>query len=380
MSTSRTIRFEADAAGPADAIETLRLFPPGTLGEVSVEAVESVEGTAVVVVAPGRLRVREGDRPNEVEVEVESWSADASALRATFDALCTLVADPERRRIHSGGPSGTTSNDRAGSLAASLPEGVERVADLRMAVRCIDLTTLEGDDTPGRVRALCATALRPDPADPTVGPTAAVCIHPSLVSLAAELTEESDVRVASVGGAFPTGLSSLDVRVADVVSARADGADEIDIVLNRSAFLSGDHELAERELRSQIEAAGGAHVKVIIEVGELSTDDAIATATRMAIAAGAHTVKTSTGKTAVNATPRAVLVMAEELAKHHADTGEVVGIKIAGGVRTADDALGYLAIVRHTLGQAWIDPTRFRFGASSLLGAVVAELAMVEDR
>ena len=250
-----------------------------------------------------------------------------------------------------------------------------RVDDLRLVVRCTDLTTLEGDDTPGRIRALCSQALRPDPADPTVGPVAAVCVHPSLAGLAAELLAGTPVAVASVAGAFPSGLSPLEVKVAEVRAAVAAGAQEIDTVLNRSAFLSGRADLAAGELRALREAAGTAHFKVILEVCELGSATSVAEATRLAIDSGADMVKTSTGKGSAGASPQAVLTMATTVAEHCAAGGRPVGIKVAGGVRTAADALGYLAIVRSVLGDDWLSPERLRFGASSLLGNVVAELA-----
>ena len=250
-----------------------------------------------------------------------------------------------------------------------------RVDDLRLVVRCTDLTTLEGDDTPGRIRALCSQALRPDPADPTVGPVAAVCVHPSLAGLAAELLAGTPVAVASVAGAFPSGLSPLEVKVAEVRAAVAAGAQEIDTVLNRSAFLSGRADLAAGELRALREAAGTAHFKVILEVCELGSATSVAEATRLAIDSGADMVKTSTGKGSAGASPEAVLTMAITVAEHCAAGGRPVGIKVAGGVRTAADALGYLAIVRSVLGDDWLSPERLRFGASSLLGNVVAALA-----
>ena len=251
-----------------------------------------------------------------------------------------------------------------------------RVDDLRLVVRCTDLTTLEGDDTPGRIRALCSQALRPDPADPTLGPVAAVCVHPSLAGLAAELLAGTPVAVASVAGAFPSGLSPLEVKVAEVRAAVAAGAQEIDTVLNRSAFLSGRADLAAGELRALREAAGTAHFKVILEVCELGSATSVAEATRLAIDAGADMVKTSTGKGAAGASPQAVLTMATTVAEHCAAGGRPVGIKVAGGVRTAADALGYLAIVRSVLGDDWLTPERLRFGASSLLADVVATLAV----
>ena len=289
-----------------------------------------------------------------------------------------VTADPERHE-RDRDPA-VTASSRAGEPAA--PTGTADFADeagggdLRLLVRCTDLTTLEGDDTPGRIRALCSQALRPDPADPTVGPVAAVCVYPALAGLAAELLAGTPVAVASVAGAFPSGLSPLEVKVAEVRAAVAAGAQEIDTVLNRSAFLSGRADLAAEELRALREAAGTAHFKVILEVCELGSAGAIAEATRLAIDAGADMVKTSTGKGSAGASPQAVLTMAETVAEHCAAGGRPVGIKVAGGVRTAGDALTYLNIVRSVLGEDWLVPERLRFGASSLLGDVVAELVL----
>ena len=269
----------------------------------------------------------------------------------------------------------TATGDAAARVVTADSADETRVDDLRLVVRCTDLTTLEGDDTPGRIRALCSQALRPDPADPTLGPVAAVCVHPSLAGLAAELLAGTPVAVASVAGAFPSGLSPLEVKVAEVRAAVAAGAQEIDTVLNRSAFLSGRADLAAGELRALREAAGAAHFKVILEVCELGSATSVAEATRLAIDAGADMVKTSTGKGAAGASPQAVLTMATTVAEHCAAGGRPVGIKVAGGVRTAADALGYLAIVRSVLGDDWLTPERLRFGASSLLADVVADLA-----
>ncbi|MCY4295041.1 MAG: deoxyribose-phosphate aldolase, partial [Acidimicrobiaceae bacterium] len=287
-------------------------------------------------------------------------------------------------------PAAATTRSAAPAAAADLPATVGMPVeyspdtaglgsdldfdDLRLVVRCIDLTTLEGDDTPGRIRALCAEALRPDPADPTVGPVAAVCVHPALAGLAAELLAGTPVSTASVAGAFPSGLSPLEVKTAEVRAAVASGAQEIDTVLNRSAFLSGDAATASADLRALKQAAGDARFKVILEVCELGSAETIAEATRLAVAAGATMVKTSTGKGAAGASVEAVTAMAETIAAHCAAGGLPVGIKIAGGVRSAADAVGYVEIVRSVLGNQWLNPERLRFGASGLLKNVVAAL------
>lgn len=302
-------------------------------------------------------------------------SGDPVAAVAAIDAVGGRLADVERFDARSTLlPDDPDVEGRAAEMFAARALGSDRIADLRLAVRAIDLTTLEGDDTAGRVRWLCSRAIRPDPLDPETEPTAAVCVHPAFVGLARHLTAETPVKVASVAGAFPSGHSRLDVRLADIAAAREAGAHEIDIVLNRAAFLIGNHQLAADEIRASAEAAGDCHLKVILEVGDLGSDAAIRSATRLAIEAGADFVKTSTGKTPRNATPAAVLAMAEVIAGHADRTGHMVGLKVAGGVRTPDEALGYLALVRATLGDEWLQPERFRFGASGLLGNLVVAL------
>jgi len=237
-----------------------------------------------------------------------------------------------------------------------------------LAIRCVDLTTLEGSDTPDRVRALCATAADPGGGAP---PVAAVCVYPLLVPTAVAALRDTPVKVASVAGAFPSGLSSLPVRLADIADAAKAGADEIDIVLNRSALLSGDDETVRSEAAASKDAAAGAKLKVILEVGELGDDATVVRAAELAIAGGADTIKTSTGKIAAGATLESVATMAEVVRAHHDRTGVVVGLKAAGGIRTAEEALAYFDVVAGALGEEWLHPDRFRFGASSLLAALV---------
>ncbi len=245
------------------------------------------------------------------------------------------------------------------------------VAALTALIACIDLTTLEGSDTPARVEALCHKAAHPDPDDPSLAPVVAVCVYPSLVPTAVAATAGTPVRVASVAGAFPSGQSPLPVRLADIAAAVEAGADEIDIVLNRGAFLSGDDATAYGDVVASIEAAQGRHVKVILETGELDGPAGIHRASLLAMAAGADFIKTSTGKIAVSATPEAVVVMADAVARFRAATGRSVGIKVAGGLRAPTDALAYAAVVADTFGPGWITPDHFRLGASRLLDALV---------
>lgn len=269
---------------------------------------------------------------------------------------------------------GHALEQRAARLVSRSIKKDSKDAGLELAVRCIDLTTLEGADTPGKVRALCARALRPDPENPAVPPVAAVCVYPALVADARRALGDSGVRVASVAGAFPSGQSPLDTRLEEIRRAVADGADEIDIVLNRNALLAGHPDVVFAEVAAAKDACGPAHLKTILETGELGSYDMVRLAAELAMAAGSDVIKTSTGKIGTSATPPVALCMAEAIRDHHARTGRAVGLKLAGGIRTSKQALGFLALVAETLGTAWLDPERFRFGASTLLNDVVLQM------
>ncbi len=263
---------------------------------------------------------------------------------------------------------------RAASLAArSIKLDAKRFA-LELAIRCMDLTTLEGSDTTGKIVALCAKAVRPDPLDAAIPPVAAVCLYPQLVPVAAQQLRGTPVAVASVAGGFPSGLGTLEARLAEIRAVAADGADEIDIVLNRSLFLGGRYAEAFEELVAAREAAGSRHLKVILETGELGSYDRIRQASVLAMASGADFIKTSTGKIGVNATLPTALCMMEAVREFHAQTGRAVGVKVAGGVRTAKQAIHYLVAVHETLGMLWLTPERFRIGASSLLNDVLMQI------
>jgi len=264
---------------------------------------------------------------------------------------------------------------RAAALMGRSIKTSSKLGALDLAIRCMDLTTLEGMDTPGKVRALCAKAVRPDPGAHGIPSVAAVCVYPELVPVAVEAVRGSGVKVASVAGAFPAGLSGLDVRLADIREAVGAGADEIDIVLNRSAFLSGRYRQAFDEIVSSKEACGSAHLKVILETGELGSYDQVRRASHLAMVAGADFIKTSTGKIGTNATPPVALCMAEAIRDHADQTGQVVGLKLAGGIRSAKQSWGYLALIQETLGAEWLTPDRFRIGASSLLNDVLMQIA-----
>lgn len=263
---------------------------------------------------------------------------------------------------------------RAASLATRSIKKQSKVEGLMLAVRCCDLTTLEGSDSPGKIRQLAAKALRPAPGDGSIPHVAALCIYPRLVSLAAGLLEDSGVKVASVATAFPSGQAPLETRLEEIERAVADGADEIDIVISRGAFLAGDERAVFEEVAASKQAAGAAHVKAILETGELGSYDRVRRASLVAMAAGADTIKTSTGKISPASTLPVAVVMAEAIRDFHDATGTLVGLKVAGGIRAAKDALRYLVIVKEILGEEWLTPDRFRIGASSLLNDLLMQL------
>ena len=264
--------------------------------------------------------------------------------------------------------------ERAAALGKrSLKKGA-KVAGLKLAVRMMDLTTLEGKDTPGKVRQMCRKALSPLDSDGTIGPCAAVCVYPNLVATAKRALAGSSVKVASVATAFPSGQSPLDVKLADVRRAVELGADEIDMVIDRGAMLSGDYAKVFDEIAATKEACGSAHLKVILETGELGSYDVVRRASEIGIAAGGDFIKTSTGKVQPAATPAVTLVMLEAIRDHYYATGRRIGMKPAGGVRTAKQSLHYLVLVKETLGDAWLTPDLFRFGASALLNDVLMQL------
>jgi deoxyribose-phosphate aldolase len=264
--------------------------------------------------------------------------------------------------------------ERAGGLAKRSIKRESKLWALDLAIRCMDLTTLEGSDTPGKAVAVCAKAVRPDPTDPSIPSVAAVCIYPALVFVVSEQLKGTGVHVASVAGAFPSGLSTLEARLADIRSAVDMGADEIDIVLNRSAFLSGRYRQSFEEIAASKEACGDAHLKVILETSELGSYDQVRRASMLAMAAGADFIKTSTGKLAVSATLPVALCMMEAARDFFRETGLPVGVKVAGGIRHSKQAVQYLVLLYETLGADWMTPDRFRIGASSLLNDVLMQM------
>ncbi len=262
---------------------------------------------------------------------------------------------------------------RVAGLATRSIKKEAKLAALDLAVRTVDLTTLEGADTPGKVRGLCAKAMQPDPADPDVPPVAAVCVYPDLVAVAKAALGSSGVAVASVATAFPSGRASLEVKLADVDDAVEAGADEIDMVIDRGAFLSGRYGQVYEEIRAVKAACSHAHLKVILETGELATLDNVSRASWLAMLAGADFIKTSTGKVSPASEPTVALVMLAAVRDFEQVSGRRVGVKAAGGIRTAKDAIRYLVLVNETAGPAWLTPSLFRIGASSLLNDLLMQ-------
>ena len=294
--------------------------------------------------------------------------AQAPALPGGFE----LPLEPRLPRI--GSVDAVALEERAASLAKRSIKKDAKVFALRLAIRTIDLTTLEGSDTPGKVVALASKALRPDPSDPSVPPVAALCVYPNLVPAARERLEGSGVKVAAVATGFPSGQYPTPVKVADVHSAVELGADEIDMVIDRGAFLSGRYAKVYDEIAQVKEACVGAHLKVILETGELGTYDNVRRATLLAIAGGADFVKTSTGKISPAATLPVALCMLEAVRDVYEETGRRVGFKAAGGIRQAKQAVQHLVLVHETLGRDWLTPELYRLGASSLLNDVLMQL------
>ena len=294
--------------------------------------------------------------------------AQAPAVIGGFE----LPAGPRLPRI--GSIDAVALEERAATLAKRSIKRESKLQALDLAIRMMDLTTLEGQDTPGKVAALCSKAMRPDPVDPSVPPVAAVCVYPSLVETARQRLAGSGVRVASVATAFPSGQSPTELKVAEARAVVEAGADEVDMVIDRGAFLSGRYAKVYDDVVRVKEACGEAHLKVILETGELGTYDNVRRASLLAIAAGADFIKTSTGKVSPAATLPVTLCMMEVVRDVYAETGHVVGVKAAGGIRVAKQAVQYLVVLYETLGPQWMSPDHFRFGASSLLNDVLMQV------
>lgn len=245
---------------------------------------------------------------------------------------------------------------------------------LKLAISMMDLTTLDAKDTPGKVKQLCAKAIRPHESLPDIPSAAAVCVYANLVSVAKKALGDSGVKVAAVSTAFPTGMSTRKFKLEETRYAVNEGADEIDMVISRGEFLKGNYNFVFDEIAAVKEACGSAHLKVILETGELSTLDNVRKASELSIAAGADFIKTSTGKVQPAATLPVTLVMLETIRDHYYNTGVMIGMKPAGGIATAKLALQYLVMVRETLGEAWLHPDWFRFGASALANDLLMQI------
>ncbi len=296
-------------------------------------------------------------------------SAAAEELADAVASTATL-----RRFLHGlPGVDQVGVEARAAGLATRSIKTTAKAFALDLAVSMVDLTTLEGQDTPGKVRALCAKGRRPDPTDPSCPPVAAICVYGDLVETAVDALAGSDVKVAAVATAFPSGRAPLDIKLEDVRAAVDAGAHEIDMVIDRGAFLAGRYLDVYDEIVATKEACDDAHLKVILETGELATYDNVRRASWLAMLAGADVIKTSTGKVSPAATLPVTLVMLEAVRDFRLQAGRQVGVKAAGGIRSAKDAIRYLVVVNETCGDDWLSPDWFRFGASSLLNDLLMQ-------
>ncbi len=287
----------------------------------------------------------------------------ASFRRSLADAL---------EMVH--GVDAVAAEERAASLAKRSLKKESKVWGLKTIISMIDLTTLEGKDTRGKVWALCQKAMRPDPSDHEIPHVAAVCVYPALVPFVKQALKGSDVKVASVATGFPSGQTFIEIKVEETQQAVAAGADEIDMVIDRGAFLSGDYQKVFEQIAEVKEACGPAHLKVILETGELANYDQVRKASLIAMFAGGDFIKTSTGKAPTNATLPVTLVMLEAIRDFHHLTGKRIGMKPAGGISNSKLALAYLVLLYETMGPEWMTPDLFRFGASSLLNDLLMQI------
>jgi len=303
-------------------------------------------------------------------------TSDDRGVQLPADTTRPVVESETALKAMLSGLSGVDSvgaEARAAKLATRSLKKSTKLWALDLAISMVDLTTLEGGDTHGRVTSLCTKAMHPDASDPSVPSVAAVCVYPDLVAHARSVLGASGVKVASVATAFPSGRASLKVKLLDVRDALDAGADEIDMVIDRGAFLSGRVGQVFDEIVAVKDACGAAHLKVILETGELVTYDNVRRASWIGMLGGANFIKTSTGKVGVSSTLPTALVMLEAVRDFAESTGSLVGVKVAGGIRSSKDALRYLVVVNETTGSAWLTPDRFRFGASSLLNDLLMQ-------
>ncbi|HKL17340.1 MAG TPA: deoxyribose-phosphate aldolase [Halalkalibaculum sp.] len=249
-----------------------------------------------------------------------------------------------------------------------------KIEALKMALSMIDLTTLEGMDTEGKVIQLCQKAMKPHASLPDLPTVAAVCVYPNMVKVAKERLKGSGIHVASVATSFPSGMATLEDKLEETKRAVEYGADEVDMVISRGKFLKGEYNFVFDEIQAVKEACGDAHLKVILETGELQTYENVRKASDLAMQAGADFIKTSTGKIQPAATQPVTLVMLEAIRDYYYETGRMVGMKPAGGIRKAKQAIQYLVLVKETLGSNWLTPDYFRFGASSLTNDLLMQI------
>lgn len=289
-----------------------------------------------------------------------------------LQAVKTSLRLPDLSRVPAVDEVGV--NERVARFQSRSIKTSAKIEALHLVLSMIDLTTLEGQDTPGKVRQLCQKAIHLHDSLPGLPHVAAVCVYPTMVAIAKDALNGHDINVASVATAFPSGMSTLSVKLDDTRMAVEAGADEIDMVISRGAFLAGDYRYVFDEIRAVKEACGDAHLKVILETGELGTLDRVRRASALAMHAGADFIKTSTGKIQPAATMQVTLVMLQAIRDYYAETGRMVGMKPAGGISTSKLAVHYLVMLRETLGNAWMTPEWFRFGASSLANDVLMQL------
>jgi len=301
------------------------------------------------------------ERANEL---VAAWDGRGGGLGHSIGGLLGRVSTVDQVGVES----------RVEALKKRSIKKASKLWALELAIRMMDLTTLEGKDTPGKIRALCQKAMRPQPGDATIPHVAAICVYPALVAEAKDALKGSGVKVASVATGFPSGQTFRDLKLAEARAAIDAGADEIDMVIDRGAFLAGDYATVFEEIVQVKEACGDTHLKVILETGELETYDNVRRASVLAMAAGADFIKTSTGKVTPAATLPVTLVMLEAIRDFERATGRQVGMKPAGGIRVAKEAIQYLVLVYETVGPRWMTPDWFRFGASSLLNDVLMQI------
>src|SRR5512144_196176 len=301
------------------------------------------------------------DRAHEL---IRAWDGRTGGIGSPLGSLMGRVTAVDQVGVEA----------RVDALKRRSIKKASKIWALELAISMMDLTTLEGKDTPGKIRAMCAKAMRPMPGDPSISSVAAVCVYPALVAEAKDALRGSTVKVASVATGFPSGQTFRDIKIAEVRAAVAAGADEVDMVIDRGAFLSGDYLTVFEEIVEVKDACGEAHLKVILETGELETYDNVRRASVLAMAAGADFIKTSTGKVVPAATLPVTLVMLEAIRDFERQTGRQVGMKPAGGIRVAKEAIQYLVVLYETLGPRWMSPDWFRFGASSLLNDVLMQI------